>query len=161
MAIALLFGLVTIFNYKIGEFARSGPGMFPLIVSCMLFVIGVLTLVRAFLVTPVPLTYRLKNITLILAGLCSFVLASHYLDMVVGILAMVFITSFAGQSFSWLRIVKVAAALIVIAYVFKYALGLNLPLTPIPAPIAEPLGQFFSAVGAPIAKLFNMLRGTH
>ncbi len=158
MAIALIFGLVSIFNYKIGEFARSGPGMFPLLVSCLLFLIGVLTLVRSFFVEAVALHYNLKNIALILLGLCGFVLLSQHVDMVVGILFLVFSTSFAGSSFSWLRNVKICVVLIAIAYVFKYGLGLNLPLTPIPTPITDFASQNISA---PIAKLFNQMRGTN
>ena len=159
MAIALLFGLVSIFNYKIGEFARSGPGMFPLIVSCLLFVIGVLTLVRSFFVEAVALHFKPKNIALILLGLCGFVLLSQYVDMGLGIVFLVFSTSFAGSSFSWLRNIKVSVALIAIAYVFKYALGLNLPLIPIPAPITEFASQTRSAISTPIVNVFNQIRG--
>ena len=39
MAIALGFGLVAVKNYTIGEFSRSGPGMFPVMISSFLFVI--------------------------------------------------------------------------------------------------------------------------
>ncbi|MBC7706158.1 MAG: tripartite tricarboxylate transporter TctB family protein, partial [Rhodoferax sp.] len=46
MAIALIFGLVS-FKYKIGEFSRAGPGLFPLLVSSLVFLIGLATLVRS------------------------------------------------------------------------------------------------------------------
>ena len=68
MAIALLFGLVSL-NYTIGELSRSGPGMFPLIVSSLLFLIGALTVVRSHFYDPVPLDYGVKNIALILLSL--------------------------------------------------------------------------------------------
>ena len=128
MAIALIFGLTSFFNYKIGEFARSGPGLFPLLVSCLLFLVGLLTLVRSFFVDPVPVTYNLKNIVLILSGLCGFVLMSVYLNMIAGILFLVFCSSFAGSSYSVARNLKISAVLIGIAFVFKSLLGLNLPL---------------------------------
>ncbi len=74
MAIALLFGLGAL-NYNIGQLSRSGPGMFPMLVSCMLFLIGLLTVVRSHFYDPVPLDYSVKNIALILneslAGFCS------------------------------------------------------------------------------------------
>ncbi len=47
MAIALLFGLVSQQNYSIGQFSRSGPGLFPLMVSSILFLIGLITVVRS------------------------------------------------------------------------------------------------------------------
>ena len=60
MAIALLFGVVAR-NYSIGELSRSGPGLFPLMVSSFLFVIGLLTVVRSHFVAPVPLDYNVKT----------------------------------------------------------------------------------------------------
>ena len=64
MAVALVFGLGAL-NYPLGQLSRSGPGMFPLIVSSMLFLIGVISVVRSFFVKPVPLGYNLKNIFVI------------------------------------------------------------------------------------------------
>ena len=49
MALALGFSLPSL-SYSLGTLGRAGPGMFPFIVSCMLFVIGVITVVRARLV---------------------------------------------------------------------------------------------------------------
>ena len=71
MAVALLFGLVAL-KYPIGEFSRAGPGLFPLAVSCLLFVIGLLIVVRSKFVKPIPLSYNMKNIALVLLGLCGF-----------------------------------------------------------------------------------------
>ena len=44
MAISLAFGLVSL-RYPMGDFSRAGPGLFPLTVSCLLFMIGVITVV--------------------------------------------------------------------------------------------------------------------
>ena len=60
MAIALLFGGVA-FNYKLGELSRSGPGLFPLMVSSFLFLIGLITVVRAHYLEAVPLDYNVKD----------------------------------------------------------------------------------------------------
>ena len=127
MAISLLFGIVSM-NYKIGEFSRAGPGLFPLIVSCMVFLIGLLTVVRARFVKPVPINYNMKNIALVLLGLCGFAVISAHLNMIVGILFLVFCTSFAGTPYSVVRNLKISAGLIVIAFMFRNLLGLQLPL---------------------------------
>ena len=42
MGIALLFGLNS-FRYQLGDLSRAGPGLFPLIVSSILFLIGAIT----------------------------------------------------------------------------------------------------------------------
>jgi hypothetical protein len=127
MVIALVFGGVSL-NYSIGELSRSGPGMFPLIVSSFLFVIGVLTLVRSHFVEPVPLDYNVKNIALILLSLVGFAVLSEHLNMILGIIFLVFCSTFAGTSYSVLRNVKISAGLIAVAFGFQHFLGLNLPL---------------------------------
>jgi hypothetical protein len=127
MAIALTFGIWSL-NYKIGEFSRSGPGLFPLMVSCLLFLIGLINVVRSRFLEAVPVNYNVKNIAVILLGLCGFAVLSEHLDMIVGIVFLVFCSSFAGASYSVARNVKISVGLIAIALIFQYALGLNLPL---------------------------------
>jgi hypothetical protein len=111
MAIALAFGLGSL-KYTIGEFSRAGPGLFPLLVSSLVFLIGVITLVRARFVK----------------GLCGFAVLSQYLNMIAGILFLVFCASFAGTSYSVVRNLKISAGLIGVALVFRHLLGLQLPL---------------------------------
>ncbi|MFS2207366.1 tripartite tricarboxylate transporter TctB family protein [Variovorax sp. Varisp36] len=127
MAIALAFGL-TALRYPIGDFSRAGPGLFPAMISGMLLVIGVATVVRSFLVEGVPLEFNFRNIGLILASLCGFAVISMYLNMIAGIIFMVFCSGFAASSYSWVRNAKVSAGLIVMALALQKLLGLNLPL---------------------------------
>ena len=70
MAIAMLFGFVAM-NYQIGQLSRSGPGLFPVMISSFLFLIGLLTVVRSHFVEPVPLDYNVKNIVIILVSLVT------------------------------------------------------------------------------------------
>ena len=127
MAIALLFGLAA-FNYKVGQLSRAGPGLFPLMVSSILFAIGLIIAVRSYFVERVLMSYNVKNIALILLGLVGFALLSQYLNMIVGIIFMVFCSSFAATSRSLARNVQVSAGLIAVAFGFKSLLGLQLPL---------------------------------
>ena len=127
MAIAMLFGLVSL-NYPLGELKRSGPGFFPLVVSCFLFLIGLLIAIRARFLAPEPMSYNVKNIAIILLSLCGFALLSEYVNMIAGIVFMVFSSTFAGTSYSVVRNIKISASLVAIAFGFQYLLGLNLPL---------------------------------
>ena len=126
-AIALLFGLGSL-GYPLGQFSRAGPGLFPLMVSCLLLLIGVITIVRSRFVEPVPLDFNLRNIAVILLSLCGFAVISHFLNMIAGITFMVFCASFAGTSYSVVRNLKVSAGLVAVAFAFQKLLGLNLPL---------------------------------
>jgi predicted MFS family arabinose efflux permease len=127
IAIALLFGVFAL-EYNIGQLSRSGAGMFPFMVSSFLLLIGVLSVIRSYFVEPVLLSYNFKNIALILAGLCGLAAISQFLNMILGIIFMVFVITFAGTSYSVVRNIKISIGLIAIAFAFKNFLGLSLPL---------------------------------
>ena len=127
VAFSLVFGLWSR-NYHFGEFSRAGPGLFPLLVSCLLFVLGAITLVRSYFVESVPLEFNFKNIGIVLASLCGLALISRYLNMTVGIVFMVFCSTCAGTSYSVVRNLKISAGLIAIAFALQKLLGLGLPL---------------------------------
>ncbi len=127
IAIALGFGLPAL-HYPVGELARPGAGLFPLMVSGLLLLIGVSTVVRARFVARVPLEFQFRNIAIILTSLCGFALISRFVNMTVGIAFMVFFACLAGSSYSIGRNIKVAAVLIAVAFAFQRLLGLNLPL---------------------------------
>lgn len=128
MAIALMFGLIAATHYSVGALSRSGPGLFPVAISSFLFLIGLITTVRSHFVEPVPLNYNIKNIAVILLGLCGFVVISQYINMIIAIIFMVFVCTFAGTSYSVVRNVKISLGLIAVAFAFKHLLGLSLPL---------------------------------
>jgi len=128
MAISVVFGLSSL-RYPIGQFSRAGPGLFPLLVSSLLFLIGVITVVRSRFVERVHLDFNVRNIGLILASLCGFALISEHVNMIAGIVFMVFCVSFAGTApYSVMRNLKISAGLIAIALAFQKLLGFNLPL---------------------------------
>lgn len=128
LAIALLFGLAAT-KYQVGAFARSGPGLFPLIVSSLLGLLGVVTMLQSRYLAPVPLNVNVKNIGIILLSLCGVVLISQHINMTAGIVFLVFFTALAGNApYSVLRNLKVTAGLLLVAVLFKHLLGLNLPL---------------------------------
>ena len=128
IAISLAFGLQSL-RYPIGEFSRAGPGLFPLMVSALLLLIGVITVVRSRFVERVRLEFNIKNIAIILASLCGFAVISERVNMIAGIVFMVFCASFAGTAaYSVVRNLKIAAGLILVALAFQKLLGFNLPL---------------------------------
>ncbi|MGB3072086.1 MAG: tripartite tricarboxylate transporter TctB family protein [Ottowia sp.] len=126
-AIAAAFGIGAT-RYPIGEFSRAGPGLFPLMVSCLLMVIALAVIVRSRFVKRIPIDFSIKNIVLIIVALCGFAVVSQFLNMVFGIAFMVFVASIAGRPFSWVRSLKITVALVAVAYAFQYFLGLNLPM---------------------------------
>ena len=127
MAISLAFGL-TALKYPIGDFARAGPGLFPVLVSSMLFMVGVATVIRSRFVDKSRLQVSPKNISIILGSLCGFALITLFVNMIAAIVFMVFFATLAGTNYSWKRNVKIAIGLVLMAFVFSKFLGMNLPL---------------------------------
>ncbi len=62
LAIALIFGVASSMH-SLGSVNRPGPGLFPLIVSGMLGVVALVTIIRAYFVPAVNMTYNFKSPT--------------------------------------------------------------------------------------------------
>ncbi len=125
--ISLLFGLGAL-RYPIGSFERAGPGLFPLLVSSLLLLLGLVTIVRAFIVDRLPLNFNVRNIALVLGSLVGFSLISAHVNMIAGIIFMVFCATLAGTSYSVTRNIKISLGLIAMALFFQKVLGVQLPL---------------------------------
>ena len=125
-AIALAFGAGAL-RHPLGSFGHAGPGLFPLLLSGLLLVLALITLVQPRIAAQ-TLDINVRNIVVIMVALVGFVALSKYVAMVLGIVFLVFVASLAASAPSWKRSLKVAAALIVVAYLFQRLLGLNLNL---------------------------------
>jgi len=127
VAISLAFGL-TSFGYKIGDFSRAGPGLFPAVVSGLLFLIGIASVIKARYVKPVPIDYNFRNIVIIIVSLAGFAFISEHINILVGIFFLAFSASYAGRNNSLKRNIKICIGLSLVACGFKFLLHLNLPL---------------------------------
>ena len=126
-AVALLFGLASL-RYPMGSFTRPGAGLFPLIISGILLAIALATVVRSRFMERKPIEFHFKNIALIMLSLAGFALLSEMLDMLAGIVFLVFVSGFAATQYSIVRNLKVLAGLFAIAWAMEHFLGLNIHL---------------------------------
>ena len=127
VALAFAFGIGSL-RYPMGNLGRAGPGMFPLLVSCLLGLIGAAIVARSYFSDRVRLDFSVRNIGIIVASLAGFALLSEHVNMIVGIVFLVFCSTLAGQKYSVVRNLKLAAGLILVALAFQKLLGLQLPL---------------------------------
>lgn len=123
----LLFGLNSL-RYSVGTFSRGGPGLFPLMASVALVVIGLIVVIYSRFIKPVPMSHSVKNISIIMISLIGCAVISGFINMIAGIVFLVFCSSLAATSYSTVRNLKISAGLVAVAFGFKYVLGLNLPL---------------------------------
>jgi hypothetical protein len=127
IAVAAAFGLSST-RYDIGHFSHPDTGFFPLMVSCILFIVGVAIVIRSRMTEAEPAFYTLRNIALILVSLIGFGFLAKHVNLIAGILFLVFVSSAAGEHFSVSRSLKISVVLAGIALAFHKLLGLNLPL---------------------------------
>ena len=140
MAVALIFGVAGS-RYPIQTLSHAGPGLFPVMVSCFLFILGLISAVRAFLVERVKIETHLRSIAIVLLSLCGFAFISTYVGMVAGTIFMVFFASLGATTYSWKRCAIIAIALVIVALVLDRGLGLSMPL------FDGPVWQYFSSAG--------------
>lgn len=127
IAVALFFGVQAV-SYQLGTLARAGAGLFPLMVSGAVGLIGVVMLVQARFEQAEPMHFNLKNIAIIMVSLVGFVLVAQHVGVIAAIVYLVFVSGLAGADYSVVRNLKISAVLIAIAAAFHYLLGLSLPL---------------------------------
>ena len=127
VGIALFFGIQAR-GYPFGTFSRAGSGMFPLIVSGFLLVVGCAIVARSWVTPSTPLVIHLRNIGIVTASIVGFAVLSEYVNMLVALVAMVMVASYASDDFSFSRAVKVTLFLAAIAVAMRLGLGFQLPL---------------------------------
>lgn len=145
----LMFGVGLAFasgasSYKLGDAARMGPGYFPLLVSVLLMVLGVIIVLRSLVIGKShggnvrhwawrPLLFIIgANLIFgaLLGGLPGMGLPA--MGMVLAIYALTFIASFARGDFN-LRAVCVLATLLSVFSYLIFIVLLRLPILVWPA----------------------------
>jgi len=127
LGIAVFFGWQA-WKYPLGTVERAGPGLFPIVVSALLLAISLAILARTPLVEKVRVNFNFINIAIIVASLTAFAVLSEFVNMTVGIISTVFISSIASSDFSLRRTVAISAVLCAIAFAMTKFLGFHLPL---------------------------------
>ncbi|HEY8359477.1 MAG TPA: tripartite tricarboxylate transporter TctB family protein [Ramlibacter sp.] len=130
-------------NYTIGEGARMGPGYFPLVLGCILALIGVAVTFEALVVEtedgePIG-SFAWKPLIFIIAANVVFgimiggipKLGIPAMGLIVGIYALTFVASLAGEEFKAKEVAILATALAVLSYfAFIVLLNLQFPVWP-------------------------------
>ncbi len=135
IAIGLGF-FVTGFQYNLGSAARMGPGYFPVMLSGLLIVIGVVVSLRSLVKTDDtdarPLvSANVKSVASVIGGTVLFGIVLANLGLVLAIFALVITSSAAaGRAFHWQTFALAVALSAFSAAIFVFALGLSIPLWP-------------------------------
>ena len=140
MGVAFAWGAT---NYTIGEGARMGPGYFPLVLGCLLTAVGLFVVFEAMVVETEdgekvgkfawkPLFFVIgSNIVfgIALGGLPKIGVPA--MGLIVGIYALTFIASMAGEEHKNKEVIVLATFLAILSYLaFIVLLKLQFPVWP-------------------------------
>jgi len=130
-------------NYTIGEGARMGPGYFPLVLGCLLALIGLFVVFEAMVVETEDGekigAFAWKPLFFIIAsnvvfGICLGgipKLGIPAMGLIVGIYALTFIASMAGDEHNNKQVFVLATVLAILSYLaFIVLLKLQFPVWP-------------------------------
>jgi hypothetical protein len=132
----LIGGAFAVFSlsYEVGTGARMGPGYFPLLLGILLALLGLIIGWRSFArsgsaSTLAPTGWR--EILLILGAVALFGATLSTLGMVISIVLLILVSSFASHEFTWRGTILSILVLLVMSYfVFVKGLELQFPVWP-------------------------------
>ncbi|RJF92496.1 tripartite tricarboxylate transporter TctB family protein [Noviherbaspirillum saxi] len=128
------FGLAAIIvggDYSMGTAGRMGPGYFPTILGGILAVLGVIAVIRSLLTKHREAVGKwvVKQATLIIVGTLLFGVLVRNAGLIVAILVLVMLSSFASVKFKVGPYLLLAAGMAAFcSLLFVQGLGLPMPL---------------------------------
>ena len=122
-------------DYSMGVAARPGPGYFPLILSCLMTILGGIVLFKSLVISTEdgdkigPMAWR--PLLVIVAAISVFALALPRLGLSVTVPLLTIVVSLAGEEFRWHEVLINAVVLTLSAWaIFIAGLSLTIPVWP-------------------------------
>ena len=121
-------------NYTFGSAAHMGPGYFPVVLAIIMLILGVVVSVGA--ISPKATEQKVdrfawSTLLFILGPVFLFGLLLQPLGLIVSLVVLIVISSYASHEFSWKATVGNSVVLIVLCLlVFVYALKLQFQIWP-------------------------------
>lgn len=127
-----LFAIAYGWNYPLGTPARIGPGYFPLLISSVLVLLGLILVVRSFFNPGDRLEgIALRPLLFVLLGTFLFGLLVEKTGFIITAVLVVVLARFADRDFRPLEVALLAAVLVAFVTALFW-FGLSLPLRPLP-----------------------------
>jgi hypothetical protein len=130
----ILGGFFALFagNYPMGTAVRMGPAYFPTVLGWILAGLGLIVLVRSFILQgEEPRKTNYRPLLLVLGSVFVFGFLLDKAGLVVASFLMMFISAFGGWDFKWKeQVINAVAMTAVNVSVFYYGLALPFKLFP-------------------------------
>ena len=117
-------------EYGMGTAIKMGPAYFPTILGGLLVGIGVISVIRSFIIPGTPIAaFAFKGLTLVTVSALVFGFLVRGAGLAVALPLLVIISAYASTRFRWRPTLLIAAGLTVFcALVFLKGLGIPLPI---------------------------------
>jgi hypothetical protein len=140
LLVGLMFATFGIFfagfgtQYTFGTGARMGPGYFPTVLGILLIILGVFIALMALSSKAEEhkvARFSWPTILLILGSVVLFGLMLTRLGLIISLMTVVLVSSYASHEFGWkAAIINTVVLMALCLSVFVYALSLQFPLWP-------------------------------
>lgn len=117
-------------EYGMGTAIKMGPAYFPTILGGLLVGIGVISVIRSFIVRGTPIgAFAFKGLTLVSVSVLVFGLIVRGAGLAVALPLLVIISAYASTRFRWRPTLLMAVGLTIFcSLVFLKGLGIPLPI---------------------------------
>jgi hypothetical protein len=118
-------------DYSMGTTDRMGPGYFPFVLACVLILLGLIALVRSFVVVGEPIGgFAWKPLVLVLTATALFGFLINRAGLIISLLVLVLISAAASSKFrlEWRPALGLIALVVFCSLVFVTGLGVPMPL---------------------------------
>ena len=115
-------------DYSMGTAIKMGPAYFPTILGGLLVLIGVVSMIRSFIVVGIPIgAFGFKGLVLVTLSVVVFGFLVRGAGLVVALPLLVIISAYASMRFRW-RTTLIMAAGLTIFCALVFVKGLGIPL---------------------------------
>lgn len=117
-------------DYAMGTAIKMGPAYFPSLLGGILVAIGLVSIVRSFIVSEPPIgAFAVKSLSLIVASVLVFGVLVRALGMAISLPLLVLISAYGSVHFRWVPTLALAVGLTAVCiFVFLKGLGIPLPI---------------------------------
>jgi hypothetical protein len=117
-------------DYGMGTAIKMGPAYFPTILSGLLILIGVISVIRSFIVTGIPIgAFAFKGLVLVTGSVVAFGFVVRGLGLAIALPLLIIVSAYGSPRFRWRPTLLMAAGLTIFCvFVFLKGLGIPLPI---------------------------------
>jgi putative tricarboxylic transport membrane protein len=117
-------------DYSMGTAIKMGPAYFPTILGGLLLVIGLISVIRSFVIPGSPIgAFAFKGLVLVTVSVVAFGFVVRGLGVAIALPLLIIVSAYGSMRFRWYPTLVMAAGLTIFCvFVFLKGLGIPLPI---------------------------------